>query len=132
MPKLYDIYMDSIRPLKFLSIILALLAVSTIISFQWFEAPSKDLNFLKQIFPCWTWVLLFISYGISRICDIFASYKQWHVEFFTASLGIWLWTLVFVSAMVMLPMDSTSLYYSIPIIIELWVLSRLVDRRKAV
>jgi hypothetical protein len=123
--------MDSIRPLKFLSIILSILAAASIISYGLFNVRSTDLNFLFQVFPWYAWVILFSSYAISRIMDVFLSYKQWHTEFITASMAIWLWSLVFVSSSVVIPMDSTSLFYFIPIVIEVWVLSRLVDRRKA-
>lgn len=126
--RISSIYQDSLRPLKLVMIFMSLLAAIGM-GLQKSQDPHDDLIFLTNVMPWIIWSSLFFLHAMLRYIGLFSKklmpYTK-HVYFAASSLGIWLWTMLFVGAAIMTPIETMSMIYGILILSEVWILSRSV------
>lgn len=131
MNRLLSILGDSLRPLKLVSILMSIIAAIAIMLHRTND-PHDDMALLTQIMPDIYWIILFLGHALIRYVHLFTSYAKvlkysCHVA---ASMGIWLWSMMFVGGALMTPMEAMTLLYGTIIIVEVWILVRAITDTK--
>ena len=122
MYKLYDIYLESTRPTKLCTILLMIIS-----SIGVMLDANSSLGLLTNIAPSWFWSIMFLLMATLRGCDLFAERACTLAEFLTPVIIVWIWTLILTASIIQTPIDAMGFLYTVPIGIELWFISRLVD-----
>lgn len=122
MHKLYDIYLESIRPTKLFTIpLMVICAIGMLLG------GTTELTFLSQVGPSWLWTVLLVFLAGVRFVDLFVKRLSGVIEYVIQVTIVWLWTLILIADLNTSPYTGMGLMYIIPIIIELWFISRTVD-----
>ena len=120
------VFFAELRPLRAMTVWLYLLGV---IGFQ-FPPMSADvgLEFLGRIFDYDTWTLLFLYPCISRVWALYVWEGNLFFRMFTASLGIWLWSILMI-AEYMAGFSFLSPFIVVFISTEVWILAQYLTYR---
>ena len=119
-----EIFFDSLRPLKLLSIALYLLAGVGIFLRQ--KDASGDVHLLLHIAPLFCWATMFLFMCVSRFLGLF--YPQSGTVLtrrVTPVVGIVLWSYMFAASLVA-PDFGMGLLYLVAASIEVWILARSI------
>jgi hypothetical protein len=120
---LASIFLDSMRPIKLITIPTSLLAAAGIYANSGTD-PAGDLALLVQVLPAWAWVLMLVYIAIARFVGLFIWGGVRWTRRTTPIIGIVAWSLLFVGGAVATPMEGMSILYLIPMVIETWILAR--------
>lgn len=130
--RLKSILFDSLRPLKLISILLSLIAAIAI-GFRLTNDPNNNLTFLSQVMPDIYWIVLFLVHMVIRYVNLFTEvtrYMKYSCNL-VSSLGIWLWSMMFVGGAMLTPVETTSVMFLVVVFVEVWILSRtIIDHQK--
>ena len=130
MHKIKNILLENLRPVRLISMMLSIAGMIGIALHPSMPVKHDDLVLLMQIFPEYIWVLLFLIHTIGRYADtVKLTDCPKIVAYSVTCLGIWLWSMIFASGMVVEPVESLTLLYVVAIIIELWILVREINER---
>lgn len=110
---------DSLRPVKLIMMVLGIIGV---VGFT-IRPDMHEIHFLTTMMPVWIWASLFALVSISRFIKMFTRINNKIFLYAVASVGVWLWTMVFTSCMLAGEWGLNFLYL-VPIMIEAWILGR--------
>lgn len=130
MTKLYDLYMDNLGPLKVMTIFMSLISAAVMALQYVVDDLNQNLAYLSSIFPFWIWATLFGVFTISRSILLWTQESRWYAALLTSLLGIWLWSLMLVSATFITKIGGIDLMLTIPLFTELWIMARIIEKRK--
>lgn len=120
--KLRDIFYDSLRPTKLITIVTSILAgIAMCVPAA---DPAQDFMFLTNLVPGWGWAMLFLAHATGRLLGLFYLKEIKSAHYLVSAIGIWLWSMLFTSSAIMTPLEGMGLLYIILIVIEVWILCR--------
>lgn len=124
MQTLYEILTESrSRVLRLLAIFACLLASTMVWLGQ--RLADADFVYLLTILPWYCWVSLFLCRAVFCWIDMVVRNPRFVTSKLGALLGIWLWSMVIVSGAKLMPLDTMSILYLLPMLIEALVLGGL-------
>lgn len=130
MPRIYDLYMENLGPLKVMTVIMALVSATVMSLNGQLMDLNANLMYIISIFSKWVWSGFFLAFAISRIINIWGRISNWYIAFLTSIFGIWLWSLMLASATIFTPIGGIDLMLVIPLFCELWILARTIEKKK--
>ncbi len=124
--KTIAIFFSDLRPVRAGTVWLYFFAA---IGFQ-MSPQSSDvgLEFLLRVFDHDTWTLLFLYPCLARLNGLYIWSGNLFLRTFTASLGIWLWSLLLVSEVLVQPSFLSSLLI-VAIATEVWIIAQYLTHR---
>lgn len=128
MSRLYDIYLESTRPSKLITILLMLLCAAGLMV----ASPNYRTNPLfplSGIGPAWGWSLLFVLLAFLRGIELFSYTCGILAEFLVPVTCTWVWTILLTMCLSATPILGMGLMYLVPLGVELWFISRAVENR---
>jgi len=124
-----DIFYDNLRPVRFVTIPLFILAA---VGLLFREAPrpdGSDLQFVATLMPDVVWSAMFLVVAASRsVCLFYRPQKITRV--ITPIVAIWLWSLLLFMGETLPPVSSMSILYLVPMFLEFWILAQYLDETK--
>lgn len=126
MQKLYAIYRESTRPTKMFTIPAMILSAIAMVVIG--PAPTNSLSFLTNIMPGWIWSCILFMLALLRTVELFTIRRILIAEFSVAVGCVWMWSLILTAHMLPTPIIAMGLAYSVPIAMELWFISQIVER----
>jgi hypothetical protein len=88
-----------------------------------------SLYLMFKIMPMPYWGILFISYGIFRLVS---AYAEWTIDtarytrYIGPLFGAWLWGCMLIAGIMMVDFNVTTLLYTIPMQLEIWIILQAV------
>lgn len=120
---LWEILNHSVAPTKLFSVLLYLLAAFGVV-LQASDGHAGALGYLFSLMPFYSWVYLLVFMAASRSMDLFWWPGNRVLNMVVPALGVWIWTMVFVSSIVMTPIESMGGLHVVPILMELWIATK--------
>lgn len=125
MHQLYDIYRESTRPTKMFTIPAMVLSAIALLVVG--PNPTSSLSFLTNIMPGWIWSVVLLMLALIRTLELFAVKRFIVAEWVVPVLSVWVWSLILTAHMLPSPIIAMGLAYIVPISMELWFISQIVE-----
>lgn len=124
------ILLGNLRPVRFFSMLLSIAGMTGMFLHPHLSFKHDDLTMLLQIFPDMIWGYLFLMHTTGRFIDIVELAKcPKMLAYSNTVLGVWLWSMLFASSLVVDPLESLSILYVVAIFVEVWILVREINER---
>lgn len=122
--KLIGIYLESTRPTKLFTVLLmTVCALGLVIGHD----EAATIKYLNKIAPDFFWALLFLLMAVMRIVELFADKTGVLADYFVPITVIWVWAIILTASVIAVPFNAMGLLYLIPILVEMWFISRAVE-----
>ena len=127
MRRLYEIYMESPRPTKLITIPLLILSAVAFFILPDHPIVTNAFSYLLHIATQWVWSVIFLGLATLRVIELFGRKTPAYCQYFAPVGIVWVWSMVLTGVMMHRPIIATGLIYIIPILIELWFLARTIE-----
>jgi hypothetical protein len=127
MKRLFEIYSESTRPTKLITIPLLLLSAIAFLILPDSPIVTTAFSYLLHIAPQWVWSTIFLGLAAIRIKELFGKKPSIFCQYFAPTGVVWVWSMIVTGVLLHRPIISTGLIYLIPILVELWFIARTVE-----